>query len=134
MAAGKMNIDWRIDRRFSLAIGGDFFGMPFGVGGGETAAEIPRAGDETGANRRRLRRKAERRDHRHGFADMLIGDAGDQHILPNGETQAAVAELARDLGETARLLGVKRPTGSATPIQLKPACFCGWTPIWAARS
>ena len=27
-----------------------------------------------------------------------------------------------------------RPTGSATPIQLSPACFCACTPIWAERS
>ena len=26
------------------------------------------------------------------------------------------------------------PTGSTTPIQFKPGCFCGCTPIWAARS
>ena len=26
-----------------------------------------------------------------------------------------------------------RPTGSATPIQLSPACFCRCTPRWAVR-
>ena len=29
---------------------------------------------------------------------------------------------------------VSLPTGSTTPIQCRPFCFCGCTPIWAARS
>ena len=29
---------------------------------------------------------------------------------------------------------VMRPTGTTTPIQLSPACFCAWMPIWAVRS
>ena len=28
---------------------------------------------------------------------------------------------------------VMRPTGSATPTQTSPDCFCAWTPMWAWR-
>ena len=62
-----------------------------------------------------------------------LGHAGDQKILPHREADIAVAALARDFGKPAHLHDRHAPTGTTTPIQCKPACFCGWTPICAVR-
>ena len=67
MAAGQMDVDRRIHRRRGLAKCRDGVGVALGVGGGETAAEASRAGNEAGAKRRRLRRKTQRLDRGDGF-------------------------------------------------------------------
>src|SRR4029077_5976942 len=65
-AAGEMNIERLIERNAALAPMRDRFGMPFGVGHGETATGIAGAGDETGADRGRFGRERGRRNG--GFA------------------------------------------------------------------
>ena len=41
---------------------------------------------------------------------------------------------SRAISASARICAtVMRPTGSATPTQTSPGCFCGWMPTWACR-
>ena len=58
MAAGEMDVDRRVERDARLAPRGDLLGVLLGVGGREAAAGRAGAGDEPGADRRRLRRRA----------------------------------------------------------------------------
>ena len=58
MAAGQMDIDWRIERHARFAPARDVFGMTFGVGGGELASGIAGAGDKSGPDGVRLNGKA----------------------------------------------------------------------------
>src|SRR6516225_1144698 len=74
----------------------DVLGMALGVGERQTAAGIAGAGDETGANRGRLRRKSQRRDRRFDRFDALRGNARDQQVLPDREADIAIAIIARD--------------------------------------
>ena len=50
MAAGQMDVDRRVERNARLAPARDLLGVTLGVGGGELAAGIAGAGDETGAD------------------------------------------------------------------------------------
>ena len=103
--------------------------------GGEAAAGVAGAGDEAGADRARLGREAERLDRGLGERDLVVRHAGDQQVLPDGEADIAVAEIAaRSSRARASASPVILPTGSTTPIQFSPSCFCACTPICAARS
>ena len=79
--------------------------MALGVGGGELAAGIAGAGDEAAADRARLDADAERGQRGDADADILVGDVGDQQVLPDREPQRAAAEALGDLGQAAHLLG-----------------------------
>jgi hypothetical protein len=81
-----------------------------------------------------LRREPERRDGGFGERDLVVWDAGDQQILPDGETDIAVAEVLPDFREPPHLLDGDLADRNTTPIQFSPACFCARTPMCAARS
>ena len=69
--------------------------MPLGVGGGELAADIAGACDEPGADRIGAGRKSERVDPGLRRRDLVRRHARDDEVLPDGEADVAVAELAR---------------------------------------
>src|SRR5262249_30041185 len=106
-AAREVDVHRAVELQPRLAPVRDVLGVALGVGERETAADIAGAGDETGANRGRLGRKAQRRDRRFDRADAL----GPRIWSP-----------------------VSLPTGSTTPIQFRSDCFCGCAPTWAVRS
>src|ERR1039458_6064701 len=62
MAAGQMDIDWRVERDARLAPARDLLGMPLGIGGGEFTAGIAGASDQPGADRIGFDRQTERFD------------------------------------------------------------------------
>src|SRR5947208_6812495 len=70
-AAGKMDVDRDVKLQTRFAPVSDVLGVALGVGKGETTAGIAGTGDETGANRCRLCRKAQLCDRRFGRADTL---------------------------------------------------------------
>ena len=53
-AAGHVDVERHVEFEPGVEVVGDGQGMPLRVGGGELAAEVPRAGDEAGADLRRL--------------------------------------------------------------------------------
>ena len=79
--------------------------MPLGIGGGKLAADIARAGDEAGANRGGADGQADRFDTRLGRCHICRAHPGDDQVLPDGEADIAVAEIAGDLREPAHLIG-----------------------------
>ena len=87
-----------------LAPVADLGRMALGVGGRELAAGIAGAGDQPGADLRRLDRKPDRFDRRDRKFDILVTHAGDQQVLPDRQADIAVAEILRDFGEAAHLL------------------------------
>src|SRR5262252_8003415 len=62
MASGKMDVDGAIERDAAFAPTRDLLGVSLGVGGGELAADIAGAGNESRANRVRTGGEAERFD------------------------------------------------------------------------
>ena len=66
---------------------------------------------------------------------VLVAHARDQEVLPHGQADLAVAKIgARSWrGRASARRSSCRPAAT-TPIQFRPSCFCGWTPIWAIRS
>ena len=109
---------------------------PLGVGRGELAAGVAGAGDEAGADRDCAWWREPSASIAACAASTLFGgDAGDQQILPDRETDIAVAEFTRDLGKPAHLRGgdLADRQHHADPVEavllLRDA-----TPIWARRS
>ena len=96
MAAGEMDVDRRVERDARLAPARDVLGVALGVGGCELAAGVAGAGDQAGADRVRLGGEPERLDRGLGACSLLVGDAGDQQVLPDRQPDLAVAEIARD--------------------------------------
>ena len=47
--------------------------------------------------------KSLRFDRRDRGVDTVVGDAGDQEVLPHGQANVAIAKIARDAGQTAHL-------------------------------
>ena len=124
MLTGRVELDAR------LAPARDLLGMALGVGRGEAAAGVAGAGDQAGADRARLGGEAERLDRRFGGRDLVRRHAGDQQVLPDRETDIAVAHILRDRRQArASARAVSLPTGSTTPIQFSPSCFCACTPM-----
>ena len=103
-AAGKVDVDRDVKLQTRFAPVSDVLGVALGVGKGETAAGIAGTGDETGANRCRLCRKAQLCDRRFGRADTLRRNARDQQVLPDCEPDVSVAKIARDCRQAAHLL------------------------------
>ena len=95
----------RVERDAALAPARDLLGMPFGIGGGKLAADIARAGDEAGANRGGADGEADRFDTRLRRRHICRAHPGDDQVLPDGEADIAVAEIAGDLREPAHLIG-----------------------------
>ena len=60
--------------------------------------------------------------------------ARDQKVLPDRQADIAVAEILRDFASPRICSQVTLPSGSETPIQFNPSCFCLCTPICAMRS
>src|SRR6185437_6748518 len=74
-AAGEVNVHWRIELlQPGLAPARDVFGVALGVGQREAAAGIAGAGDQPGADRRRLAGQADRLDGCFGGCDAAFGD------------------------------------------------------------
>ena len=73
MAAGQMDVDRCVERNARLAPARDLLGMALGVGGGELAAGIAGAGDETGADRIGFDGKAERFDRARAASSLSVG-------------------------------------------------------------
>ena len=132
MTSGEMDVHRPVEFDTRLAPLRDIFGVALGIGRRKSASDIACAGDEPGTDRgslwwsspalrwplRRPRpfRPARRRSE--GFATPSAGYR---------RRRCSCAILARPRICAA----VSRATGSTTPIQLRPACFCGCTPIWA---
>src|SRR5208283_5627454 len=98
------------------------------------SSNIGSRADGAAPDRIGARRKSERFDCGDRGVDAVVGAAGDQGVLPNGQSNVAIAKVARDLRETAHLLDGDLPIGNTTPIQLKPSCFWACTPTCAMRS
>ena len=93
MAAGEMDIDRPVEIDARLAPLRDLLGVPLGIGGRELAADIAGAGDQPGADRGRLGGQTERVDGGLRQRDLVVGDAGDQQVLPDRQPDIAVAEV-----------------------------------------
>src|SRR5216684_2918472 len=104
MAAGQMNIERGVDRYPRLAPVADLRGMALGIGRRKLAAGVPRAGDQPGADLRRLDRETHRFDGGNGKADILVAHARYQQVLPDREPDIAVAEIAGDFCQPQHLL------------------------------
>src|SRR5262249_16108364 len=105
MASGEMDVDRAVERDTAFAPARDLLGMPLAVGGGELATDIAGAGDESRANRIRAGAQAERFDPRLRRLHIFRMHARDDQVLPDGEPNISVAEVARDLREPAHLIG-----------------------------
>ena len=131
MAAGEMDVHRRVELDARLAPARDLLGMALGVGGGEPAAGVAGAGDQAGADRARLGGKAERLDRAPRPAATL--SAGTPEISRFCQTVSRISPSPRSLRDLrparASASPVSLPTGSTTPIQFKPVCFCACTPM-----
>ena len=94
-----------------------------GVRGGKTAADLAGAGDKTGADRCRLRRKPSASIAAFGGGDFVVGHAGNQQVLPHGQADIAVAEILRDFRQSAHLCDGDPADRKhdADPVQARPA-------------
>src|ERR1700722_1567198 len=104
-AAGEMDVERAVELHAGFAPVRDLIGMALGVGQSEPAAGTAGAGDESGADRRRLGREPDRFDGGLRRGDAVFGDARDQKVLPDREPDIAVAEFFGDLADAAHLLG-----------------------------
>src|SRR5579862_3892797 len=104
-AAGEMDVERAVELNPGFAPVRDLLGMALGVGQSEPAAGTAGAGDEAGADRRRLGREPDRFDGGLGGRNLLLGNARDQKVLPDREPDIAVAEFFGDLADAAHLLG-----------------------------
>ena len=105
--------------------------VALGVGGGELAAGLPVQATRPARTAVAFQSKPGASIARLGGIELVIGNAGEEEVLPDGEADIAVAEFARDVASPRICSTVSLPTGSTTPIQFSPGCFCRWTPIWA---
>src|SRR6516225_10121233 len=103
-AAREVDVYRAVELQPRLAPVRNVLAVALGVGERETAADIAGAGDETGANRGRLGRKAQRRDRRFDRADALGGNARDQQVLPHRQPDVTVAKVARDGSQPSHLV------------------------------
>src|SRR5579883_3654406 len=93
VAAGEMDVEWRIDIDTALAPVADRGRVTLGVGGRELAALVAGAGDQAGADLRGLHGKPELFDCGRRECDVLIADARDEQILPDRQADFAIAEV-----------------------------------------
>src|ERR1700730_18421562 len=120
VATGDMNVERRVDVDPRFAPVADRGGVALGVGCRELAAGIAGAGDQSGADVRRRYRTPNRFDGRNGERDILVAHTRDQNVLPDRETEFAMAEIPGDLGETPHLLAGHLAEGQrdADPVQI----------------
>src|SRR5580704_1477033 len=104
-AAGEMDVERAVELHAGFAPVRDLLGMALGVGQSEPAAGTAGAGDEAGADRRRLGRQPDRFDSGFSVCHALLGNARDHKVLPDREPDIAVAEFFGDLADAAHLLG-----------------------------
>ena len=136
MAAGEMDVDRRVERaRAPRTTSRSRRHAPWCRGGEAAAGRCRCRRRARRGSRVALRRKPERLDRGFGERDIGIRHAGDQQVLPDGQADIAVAEIARDLRKPAHLLPViacrpeaRRRSSSAPPASAR----C--TPICAQRS
>ena len=84
---------------------GELQRVALGVGGGELAAGVAGAGDQAAAERRRRASRGRApRSPPCASASAIVGDVGDQQVLPDGQPDRAAAESVGDVGEAAHLL------------------------------
>ena len=108
---------------------------PLVCGGGEPAAGSAGAGDEAGADRASpaWRGRAPRSRPRRARPCRPARRRSAGSARPSGGYRRR-RDRARSSRARASASTVILPTGSTTPIQFRPACFCGCTPICAVRS
>ncbi len=134
MAAGEMNVDWRVDRRRRLAKGGDLFGVALGVGSGETTAEIAGAGYDAGANRRGFRGEPQRLDRIDAPATCASATPVIRRFCHTVSRRPPSPNSRAISARPCVCPAVRRPRGRATPIQLSPAAFADERRYAPARS
>src|SRR5262245_16760810 len=103
MATGEVDVDRSIEGDPRLAPARDLLGVAFRVGGGELASRVAGAGDQTGAYRIGRNRQAQSLDLFPGGVEIRGCYARDQQVLPDRETDIAVAEITGDPGQAAHL-------------------------------
>ena len=126
VAAGQMNVDRRVERDARLAPLRDLFGMALGVGGGEFAAGVAGAGDQAAADRVGLDGEAERLDLLFGGVDL--SQSARRRSAGSARPSGGYRRRRNSRATSARpriCATVRRPTGTTTPIQFRPSCFCG---------
>src|SRR5579863_6555156 len=96
VTAGQMDVDRLIEPDAALAPFGDLFRMALGVGGRKFAAARAGAGDKAGTDAGGAPVEADRLDAMLRVLQAFLGDAGDQQILPDGQSHIAIAVVARD--------------------------------------
>src|SRR5206468_11520156 len=69
------------------------------------AAAIAGAGDEAGAHHARFPIETGPLDPALSVVDFVVGNSGDEQVLPDGEPDVAVADIPGDRGEIAHLTG-----------------------------
>jgi len=77
--------------------------VTLGVGGRKLAADIAGAGDKPGADRGRFGGETDGLDGALRQRNLVVGDAGDQQVLPDREPDIAVAEILCDFRQTTHL-------------------------------
>ena len=125
MAAGEVDIDRRIERDARLAPERDILGMTLGIGRRELAADIAGAGNQPGTDRVGFDRQAERFDFRLRRLQFVARYARNQQVLPDRKPDIAISRSRAISDRPFICATVNRPTGTTTPIQCNPSCFCG---------
>ena len=105
VAAGQVDVDRLVDVEERIEVVGDGERVAFRVRHRELAAAIAGAGDEPGAHRRGLPGEAAGLDAAFAGLEPVVGHAGDEEVLPDGEPDIAVAEILGDARELPHLLG-----------------------------
>src|SRR5215472_4559570 len=96
MASREMNIHGTIEHNARFTPLRDILGMTLGVGRRKTAADISRAGDESGTDRACFRGEPQRIDRSFRGRHFFVEHTGYQEVLPDGKPDIAVAMLLRD--------------------------------------
>src|SRR5436190_11161181 len=100
-AAGEVDVDGNIKRQSLVESVGDLRRVPLGVGGGEPAAGVARAGHDATADVGGRMEQSELIDFLLHDVDLMDGDVSDEQILPDREAQVAASVRIGDVGKSA---------------------------------
>ena len=119
MTAGQVDIDRRLEGHAFVAPRRDLVGTFLGMGRRKAATGLAGASNQARTERRRCGRKSQYLDGCRDSPNIRVGDTGDQQILPDRETNIAVAEIGGQLRQPADLLRpqVAELQRNADPVQ-----------------
>ena len=109
LTTGDVDVDGGVESDALLKLFGELNGVFFCSGGRELATGGSGASDETARNVSRFVAKASSENGFFGSFEFVVGDVGDEKVLPDGETDIAGAVFVSDVTELVYLID-----GSAT--------------------